>query len=1457
MQNNLPKQIKEYNTRHTRVKRWQKLVMFLSCVVVFCTTYALILPAITMSEDTFCGLEEHVHSVEAGCYEVALICGQDGEDAQGGSSDTAPSETTNPTAAPTQTSHVHTDACYETRKTLICDKEESPVSSHYHTADCYSSTLTCTLEEGGLPVHEHGDNCYNADGELVCDMQENTVEPHTHTDACYSHELICTLPEGETGHEHTDDCYLIEKVLTCTIPEGESLDQSELDGDTESVEQYSEVADEGDGEVVDQDEALETSSSDTTAHVHTEECYQYTLICEIPEHQHTLACYSDPTADVETSSVWERTLPDDLTGDWATDLLSVAKSQLGYTESSRNYIVLEDGSVKGYTRYGEWYGCQYEDWCAMFASFCLNYADIPTSEMPRDVRCRTWIESLAARDMYRTGDYEPKPGDLIFFDWEDDVQDGIADHVGIVEYVEDGRVHTIEGNSGNSVRRKDYDLDYAAIMGYGELPTQAQPEITKTATVYADSTYESALDDGSSITVTGQMPDDAEVRAYPVDIDTEQTVIWAYDISIYQSDGTLYEPAEGQTMTVSVYVPVSEVATVSEGETAETADSTADGEEDSALSTALYYVPDDGEMVLLSAEQSDGSVTFTTDHFSTYALLATQTINGERALRTAFGNAVTSGGETTLHLGTDIAFTADESMTLNTDASITLDLNGHNIKATGTTVPFVVTSGTLTIVDTAQSTEGISFSYKIMKSSVTSSSTGATSESTESYTVTTNGYIQGGSVPLVQISGGTFQLQSGVLYGGTGRAIEQSGGTVNLSGGYIYGFKYADGASTTNDQTNFGGALKVTSGTCNVSGTVLAGNSAHNGGAIYIGGGKLNISGGAITGNTSTRSTTTWNNHSESAAVRCGGGGIYADGSASVKLSGGYITYNTTTDTGYFDGGGGVFLSDNASLQMSGGYITGNTAAGGGGVRTDFGNGAIFTMNGGIIASNTATRAEGGGVTIDRDGEGTVYGGYITNNRTESQEHWGGGGLFCADGGTLNMYNALITDNTAGGYGGGVGGCSTGLLYIYKEQGGAVYGNHDASGKDTAHYAGGGAKNGKDAEVADTDVFQSNGHSDFFCALRSAAIGTMLGDHSANWQGSADGQAVSAGADDILFAEKVMGLTSHPTDEAISAAQKLAKTYVNGNSAYTHGGGIMCNGTLNIGSAKDMYSPVHLQLTGTKVLTGTSGESKTLENGEFKFRIVKLDDSSTETTVSECTNSSDGSIAFDTLDFDTAGTYTYYIYEVPTGSASIQYDRTLYRVTVTVDKDGGTTLSDAAKLYRYRITSLTIEKSTDGGNLWLKQVEDNDAHTGTIAQALSSKTTFTNTVSDITSITINKTWSGGITRPDVTVWLLEDGVKLTSVTLNDANGWTHTWDNLNSTHTYSVEEEPISNYAASYSSEQSGGSTTITITNTVDNDEYVLPDTGGSGTLPVMACGALLILMSLLGLLLLRRRAMT
>lgn len=196
---------------------------------------------------------------------------------------------------------------------------------------------------------------------------------------------------------------------------------------------------------------------------------KYTLAAEITDANGETASVSAEipvtVREKEKKSKWEKTFKDvELTGDWREDLIAIAKTQLGYEESSRNFIIDEDGEKKGYTRYGDWYGSDYENWCAMFITFCLRYAGIEKSDFPGDGGCDGWKDKLQSRGAYeKAKGYEPQRGDLIFFDWDDD---GELDHVGIVERVSGSTVHTIEGNSASMVRRQEYDMDDETIDGY-------------------------------------------------------------------------------------------------------------------------------------------------------------------------------------------------------------------------------------------------------------------------------------------------------------------------------------------------------------------------------------------------------------------------------------------------------------------------------------------------------------------------------------------------------------------------------------------------------------------------------------------------------------------------------------------------------------------------------------------------------------------------------------------------------------------------------------------------------------------------------------------------------------------------------------------------------------------------------------------------------------------------------
>lgn len=177
---------------------------------------------------------------------------------------------------------------------------------------------------------------------------------------------------------------------------------------------------------------------------------------------------------------WKKTMEDViLTGDWREDLLNIAMTQLGYEESEVDFIVDENGVKQGYTRYGEWYGSSYADWCGMFISFCLEHAGISAAQFPREANPSKWKKQLSWLSAYEDDEdvYVPQRGDLIFFNYK---KENAPVHMAIVEMVTENTIYTLEGNSEKEVRICEYPKDDERIVGYGNttaLMERAEVEI--------------------------------------------------------------------------------------------------------------------------------------------------------------------------------------------------------------------------------------------------------------------------------------------------------------------------------------------------------------------------------------------------------------------------------------------------------------------------------------------------------------------------------------------------------------------------------------------------------------------------------------------------------------------------------------------------------------------------------------------------------------------------------------------------------------------------------------------------------------------------------------------------------------------------------------------------------------------------------------------------------------------
>ena len=172
----------------------------------------------------------------------------------------------------------------------------------------------------------------------------------------------------------------------------------------------------------------------------------------------------------ESQGNWEYTLRDvQLTGDMKNDVIAIARTQLGY-RPDQTAFVLDGYGRHFYTRYGEWYGAPYAEWCVMFISFCLYYANVPASVIPKNSGCVPLMDYFKQSGAYHeaSSGYVPGKADIIFMDY---AGKGVPTHAGIVTSASDDSVCTVEGNTSQGVAEKTYTVGDPQVMGYGSFQT--------------------------------------------------------------------------------------------------------------------------------------------------------------------------------------------------------------------------------------------------------------------------------------------------------------------------------------------------------------------------------------------------------------------------------------------------------------------------------------------------------------------------------------------------------------------------------------------------------------------------------------------------------------------------------------------------------------------------------------------------------------------------------------------------------------------------------------------------------------------------------------------------------------------------------------------------------------------------------------------------------------------------
>lgn len=675
-----------------------------------------------------------------------------------------------------------------------------------------------------------------------------------------------------------------------------------------------------------------------------------------------------------------------------------------------------------------------------------------------------------------------------------------------------------------------------------------------------------------------------------------------------------------------------------------------------------------------------------------------------------------------------------------------------------------------------------SLTYYVTESTSTPNGLG-TSEKTYQHTVTNFGAIvackEGYVNQVISVGEGcTLNLSGGMIttprtLGNDGHVIF-SQGTVNISGGYV----------TNGNGGGWGGGLCVTGTNAkfNMTGGVIAANKAASGGGIYADqGATLNLSGGVISGNATYEDLY---NDIDNPNNGYGGGVFTKNADVTIKGTANITnnrvdSYITTKYNNGLLGGGGIASVNGGKLTMAGGSVTANYShEAGGGIYAGFHNQPIttFSMTGGFIAGNMSDNAEGGGLRISSGTTGVIEAAgasskvYITNNKTMTGStngrggDWGGGGIFIQQGGKLNIVKTLITQNDAGGWGGGIGACPTGETIVSHSNGAAIYNNTD-HGCDDHMSAGGNGKNEDSDSNYITSTFKEAGHQDFFLVRKNdsnktvaVVLGKMLGGGSAGWQGTCDNAKITIDANGGAEAKYMFGLEAHPTDDAIANAQAAATTVISGNYSYTHGGGIMTNGDLTVGEVNDLSVYPSMKLNATKVLKNEKGISQSLSGHNYKFKLLRKDgttepswkedgtlDMGNCSVAGEATvDQTSGEITFNSGKDYSSGQYVFYLVEEPISGDNeldTKFDKTIYKIVVKVgDRPSETKYLMSYPINYYKVEGVTVYKKSEGakdfeqlnGGYSVKYLSDNTMASVNIGYG--DNPTFTNKIEPYNSL---------------------------------------------------------------------------------------------------------------------------
>jgi len=325
-------------------------------------------------------------------------------------------------------------------------------------------------------------------------------------------------------------------------------------------------------------------------------------------------------SELETQDVWEATLPP-LTDIAGENLARIAESQLGYSESSVNFVHAEDGEThNGYTRYGAWYGNPYGEWNTMFTYFCLNYAGVSSDDIPYGSGCWAWsLELDKAGLVVPVTRGSPARGDILLIDSD---LDGKADRSCIVQSVSDDEISAVEGDIDGSVALTSYLIGDEQLLGMVSL-ADIVPEPTVLPDEPAEVDFSAESESGITVEAhadRGAFPPDTEMFVFDISQDEavqaaadhfgdeapDDIQAVAVDITFRSPDGEELEPAQDSQVRVSIVLP--EEQSLSGGD------------------FSLLHISDEGDVQeVADADVSADSADFVAESFSVYVLTSNST----------------------------------------------------------------------------------------------------------------------------------------------------------------------------------------------------------------------------------------------------------------------------------------------------------------------------------------------------------------------------------------------------------------------------------------------------------------------------------------------------------------------------------------------------------------------------------------------------------------------------------------------------------------------------------------------------------------------------------------------------------------------------------------------------------------------------------------------------------------